>query len=306
MLLSRRTIGFIAIGILSLFLLIIFTTSHPLRKAPADKIAISYGGGLFEGAQFQGVTNPSSGLVINGMYDKWYEYPVTQRNYILNDAGDGDEVAGGISAPDKDGVAEYIELTITFKLNTSKLRDFHEKIGMKYQAYTDKGWKQMLTENFRPSINNAVQQTIRQYTTDEIRVNSNIIPDLQDAIKNTLKKDVTKQLGAEYFCGPNYKLNSKECPNFEVSIKSVTPPQSILQTYTDQKTSANEVIVAQNKAAAAIEKAKGENASKQELTPALTPEYLKYLSIQALSDCAKNVSCTLIYTGGQDFNVNVK
>lgn len=303
---SNRAIAGIFAAVLATILLIVGLAGQPLRKVQAGEIGISYGGGVVEGAQFQKIIQPGSSTQFVGFYDKLYKYPITQRNYVLNSDGDGDEVAGGITAPDKDGVQEYIELTVTFKLNTSKIRDFHEKIGLKYKAYESAGWNQMLTENFRPSINNAVQQTIRQYTTDEIRVNSNIIPELQDTIKKTLKKDVTKQLGAEYFCGPNYKTNSKDCPNFEVSIKSVTPPQSILQTYTDQKTSANEVVVAQNKAQAQVEKAKGENASKQELTPALTPEYLKYLQVQALSECAKNASCTLIVTGGQDFNVNVK
>ncbi len=276
-----------------------------LRKAPADKIALSYGGGPFEGAEFQGITQPGSGIKFNGIFDKWYEYPVTQRNYVLTDDNTGDEKVGGIRAADKNGVSEYIQLTVNFKINTSKIRNFHEKIGLKYKAYGKDGWDKMLAENFRQPLEAVVQQKIRQYTTDEIRTGSTVLPDLTSAIELSLKDDIKKLLGDDYFCGPTYKVGSGECPNFTVSVKSITPPADIIQSYADQRTSENKVVVAKNNADAQVEKARGENASKDAVAPALTPDYLAYLRVQALQDCAKNSNCTLV-VGGNEFNVNVR
>ncbi len=58
--------------------------SASVRSARRRLTALSYGGGPFEGNKFQKIVRPSSGLVLNGLFDKWYTYPVTQRNYIVS------------------------------------------------------------------------------------------------------------------------------------------------------------------------------------------------------------------------------
>ena len=88
-----------------------------------------------------------------------------------------------------------------------------------------------------------------------------------------------------------------------MSIKSITPPREVIASYNDQKTSQNKIIVATNNALAQIEKAKGEQASKDAVAQALTSEYLAYLKVQALQACAANSNCTLV-VGGNDINVN--
>src|SRR5688572_24558792 len=89
---AAKIIGVVIVAVVVLLTLLgIVGTSF--RKTPADKIALSYGGGPFEGAQFQKVVEPGSGLVLNGVFDKWYEYPTTQRNYIISRrASEGDVV----------------------------------------------------------------------------------------------------------------------------------------------------------------------------------------------------------------------
>lgn len=296
------------VGVALVLLLVVGLFGHPLRKSPADKISLSYGGGLFEGNKFQKIVDPGSGLIFNGWYDKWYEYPTTQRNYIVSMAADeGDkEQADAITAPDKSGVAENVELTVTFKLNTSKkmIRKFHEQIGLKYKAWTESGWNKMLADNFRQPLNNAVQEKLREYTTDQIRTSPEVLSQVQTAVESSLKKDIDTLMGDQYFCGPSYKLGSTVCPNFEVNVKAITPPADVIQSYSDQKTSQNKIVVAENEAQAKIEQAKGEEAAKNAVSNALTPEYLNYLRVQALQTCASSGKCSLI-VGGNDFNVNV-
>ena len=104
------------------------------EKTPADKVALSYGGGPFEGNQFQREVQPGSSLVFNGIFDKWYEYPVTLRNYIVSSSVDeGDkESFDVIKTSDSDGVEEQIELTVSFRLKEELVRKFHERLGLKY------------------------------------------------------------------------------------------------------------------------------------------------------------------------------
>lgn len=281
--------------------------ADPLRKTPADKIAISYGGGMFEGAQYQQTVEPGSGLVFNGLFDKWYEYPTTQRNYIVSSVeGEGDRAnVDGIRAFTSDKVETVTELTVTFKLNTNEIRDFHEKIGLKFNAWEDDGWDRMLNDNFRQPLENSVQQVIRQFDVDKIASDTEVLTQVQDAVESTLKAEVNKLLGGDYFCGPGFEIGQEDCPNFKVVVKRISLPEGVVAAFERQETSAAEVVSAQNDALAKKERAEGEKAQQEVLTQSLTPEYISYLEVLAQDKCAQNTNCVLVVGGGNGTNINV-
>lgn len=127
-------------------IVLVSTLVGSVRKTPRDKIGISYGGGPIEGQHFQRIVQPGSNLFVNGFADKLFLYPVTQRNYIISKRTDEGDVQGEdfVTAPSKDRIAIQFQAATYFKLNTDKLRKFHENIGLKYRAYTDDGFRRML------------------------------------------------------------------------------------------------------------------------------------------------------------------
>lgn len=276
-----------------------FTT----EKTPADKIALSYGGGPFEGNQYQDTVQPGSGLKFNGWFDKWYEYPVTVRNYIVSNARDeGDkESFDVIETTDKDGVIEQVELTVSFRLNEELVQKFHERLGMKYKAWDDDGWKKMLGDNVRQPLNNAVVKALKEFSTDDIKKNSSVYVSLEEAIEAELPGALKSIMGDNYFCGPS-GADQGACSPIKVVVKSITPKnQSVNDSYDKQKETANGIVTAQNEAQQQIERATGEKASKDAVAEALTPEYLAYLDVQAKLECAKRPNCVMVTTdaGGQ-------
>ena len=295
---KRVAVGFALAGAV----IVPLTAFMATEKTPADKIALSYGGGPFEGNQYQKTVQPGSGLVVNGIKDGWYEYPVTIRNYIVSASKDeGDkETFDVIKTSDHDGVEEQAELTLSFKLNTALVRDFHEKVGLKYHAWGDDGWKDMMGDYLRQPLNNAVAKSIKGYSTDDIKKDPKVLKEIEDAIGTELERSLSSVLGKDYFCGPTF--DGKECGPIEVVVKSVVPSsKSVNASYDKQKSSANGVITAKNEANAQIERAKGERAAKDAVAEALTPEYLAYMDQQAKLACAKNDNCTMVTTdaGGQ-------
>lgn len=307
----KEIIGAFIVGFLALLLivgLVVLVAAHPLQKTPADKIALSYGGGPFEGAKYQKTVSPGSGLVFNGMFDKWYEYPVTVRNYIVSlnpnegDRGKADE----ITAPTSDGVAVQWEIAVYFKLNTNLIRDFHEKLGLKYNAWTTKGWDQLLDQTFRQQLENAVQVSSKQFTADQVYKDPVVIQKVQSDIASGLKDAINSSVGEPFFCGPTFVLGQTACPDFQVVVKKPNLPQSIVDAFNNQKQSQANIEVAKNNAAAAVGTAKGTAASQQAVQAALTPQYLQKLEIDAETACAaKASSCTLVITtGGTGINVN--
>lgn len=234
-----KAFGVILVTILVVLLLSLFIM-WPFAKTPRDKIGLSYGGGFFEGAHFQGIIDPGHGLFFNGWGDKLYQYPVTQRNYIISKReGEGDYAGVDfITAPSKDRVQVQFEVAVYFKLNTYKIREFHENIGLKYHAWSEDGWDQMLSDSFRQQIESALQRESRQFDVVDIYANNQTLLEIQTGIASVLKENVAKVLGDDYFCGPTYNpLEPTVCPDFTFIIKKVSVPDQVKAAYESNRTS---------------------------------------------------------------------
>ena len=284
---------------------------QPLRKTPADKIAVSYGGGFFEGAQFQKVVDPGSGIVNNGFFDKWYLYPVTQRDVTI--AADEEEDSKDYGMPDvivartSDGVACNVQLAVTFKLNTNNTRSFHETVGLKFGADKDDGWGKMLQKNFLPPLEGSVQEQCRNFTSNEIAKNPEVLRQVSTGVAAGLKNTINGLMGDDnYFCGPEFKVGEETCPEFQVVIKSITLPDSVNVSLEEQVSSENKLVTAKNEAAQKEERARGDQLARDAQQGAIAdPNYLENKRIEAMAECAKSDTCTLVITeGGTGINVN--
>lgn len=286
-----------------------------------DQAALGYTGGPMQGTHFRDVFEPGSGLHWLGVFDGSYLYPTTVRTYIVSsEQGEGDKAnVDTIAAPTKDGIIANWELAITFKLNVSRLRKFHESIGLTRHAYFIKGapsdgWRQMLNDFFRQQVENALQDTSRTFSADDVWRGADTFAKVNGALSASLKDRINESAGGNYFCGPTFNGHVAEddvqvdCPNMQVAIKKVTLPDAIVKSYADQKVAENAKITATNNGDAAITEATKKAQAAAELQKQYSdPAYLEYLRAQATSDCARNSNCTLVVTQTPSgVNVNVK
>lgn len=279
--LVRRAVVGAAAGVIGLFLLgAAIGALAGLKKTPRDEIGISYGGGPFEGQHFQGIVRPGHGLFENGMYDKLYLYPVTQRNYIISKnptEGDRHEI-DFVPAPSADRIEVDFEVATYFKLNVDKLQEFHENIGLKYAAWTEDGWLQMLNDSFRQQIENAIQEEARRYPVTQIYSDPNTLATIQREVGAVLKERVTDVLGDEYFCGPTYVPGVGQCPDFSFVIKRVSIPANVVQSYQSIKVSENQIQVRQNE----VKQAQLQADAIRELNKALSEAGDRYVMLKAV------------------------
>jgi regulator of protease activity HflC (stomatin/prohibitin superfamily) len=292
-----------------------------------DQAAIAYTGGPIEGTHFQGVFQPGSGLQWLGLADESHLYPTTVRTYIISsEASEGDKASiDFIGAPTKDGVEAKWELAITFKLNVSRIRRFHENIGLTRKAWFENdeataGWRQTLNDFFRQQIENALQEVSRTVTADEVQRGAETFGRVNTTLGAQLKDRINQSAGGNFFCGPTFNGpvaeddTSVDCPNMQVSIKKVTLPDEVVDSYAAQKIAENGKITAENEGQAKVvqaqraadatkAEAEGKAAAQAQLADIYKdPAYLEYLRIQAQQTCAQNPPCLM---GASGVNLNV-
>lgn len=286
--------------------------------AEVDRIGLYYTGGMIQGHHFKKVVNPGSGAKFLGWGDTVEYLPAGQRNYIVSkQVNEGDrQGADIITVPAKGGVSMDFEISVYFKLNThtndikgfegGTLRRFYEQICKKYGCTSSKGWDKMLNDNFRKIIEASMREKVFTYTVDELYANSvgdasgneDAIKKIQQEIAAQLKNNINQTLGGEFFCGPTFDRDKKECPDFQFNINSAAPhDQSVLASYEAIRSSANGVLKAEQDALAQKAAAEGTRAANEALRGSLTPEYLELKRIQALDDCAKSEHCTIVISG---------
>jgi hypothetical protein len=311
-------------GILGIILLVQFLGGW--AGTPVDKIGLHYSGGPIEGQKFQEVIEPGSGQRFLGLADKLVLLPITQRDYIvsLNPEESDRQSSDVINAPAKGGVEMQFEVSAYFTLNTEPqtIRRFYERICVKFQCQTEDGWDRMINNNFRKPIEQAIQQSIRRYTVNELYAGEvgegstgttdeeaeSLLVSIQTQIATDLKENVNEILGGQYFCGPTFdRERPEECPDFQFQIVSATPTsEAVRDAFAENAASRQEQVTAQNRADAAVAEAQGRQLAQEALRGIYTdPNYIAYLNALALQDCAKNSNCTLVVSPNGT-NVNVQ
>jgi hypothetical protein len=247
----RRRFGpigaLVAVVVIVVALAFVPAFASGLEKTPRDKIGISYGDGPIEGAHYQRIVQPGSGLFFNGLYDRLYLYPADQRNYIVSKQRGVGASAGvdSVVAPTRDRVQLDYQVAVYYKLNTDLLRQFHEEFGLKYQAYKTDGWNRLIQDTFRQQIENALQEETRRYDVGQVYGNAELLVELQERLQNTLSQRLVEAMGGRYFCAPTFRPG-RECEDPTFVIKKIDIPDQVVKAFVSNQTSEALVKTRQN------------------------------------------------------------
>lgn len=155
----------------------------------------------------------------------------------------------------------------------------------------ESGWDEMLRVNFRGPIEQAIQQSIRGFTVDELYAGvgsvdeegddeeaTAILEQVQNTIAADLKENINNVLGGAYFCGPTFERSQPDvCPDFQFQITSAVPTsEEVRAAFAENAASQRQVVTAQNRADAAAAEAEGQRRAQEALagssgSPATSP-----------------------------------
>lgn len=317
---SKRVVRYLILAVV-----LAVATTGCAQTAAVNRVGLYYDGGPIEGNHFSHVIKPGSGTQVQGIEDSIIWLPTDQRNYIVSKKENEGDVKGAdiITVPVKGGVLFDWEISVYFKLNThtndtktkgGTLRQFWEQIGKRYHADQNGGWDKMLSVIMRKNIETAMRQKAFDYTPEELYANAegeasgkeDAILKIQNDIARSIKDNVNRTVGGEFFCGPKFDRDKPGCPDFEFIINSAEPSDGKTRdSFEAQNQSRNNIITAKNNADAAVETARGTAAAAAAASSAATEQYIALLRAQAMQKCAERQGCTLIIQDGSGGNVNV-
>lgn len=239
-----------------------------------DKIGLYYLEGSSDGYQFGECVDP--GKTGPAEWNNSIVYlPASLRNWLVDDVEAADDkdplvVAAAPQEGQPSGIAVRVNIQANFALNTfcdaqgGVIREFWEKVGRRYGADTEAGWKEMLTKTFSTTLKSISKDEVRQHNADNLVANKDGVQGVVLArISEKFSTEVNRLAGGPFFCGPSFNRASKDCPPIELQMIGIELADKGLQDARNAKQRAIEeaaakLATAEGEAKALIARANGE------------------------------------------------
>ncbi|MFL1382086.1 SPFH domain-containing protein [Nocardiopsis protaetiae] len=246
-------------------------------NAGPDRAGLEYDAGAFSSTTFDTCIPPGN-REYHGPGDETYLYPAGQRTFEFS-GSDAAEM-GASTVVSKDDLELTVTGLVTFSLNIDckQLQEFHERLGLKYTAYEDAGWIDLLRDYIGQPLNRALDDATKEYAWRDLYTSADAKAEWEQKVGALTAAYIDEQGGGEFFCSPVYTGAGDECGTPQLTIQQPTPPEEVRTALTLAQ-EAVEMTTAQEQENERVEK---ELEAIEALVEVLGPE--GYILYQALKD----------------------
>ncbi len=257
----RKTAATLAVAGLALA---VTACSASVNTEP-DEVSIVYSAARGSATTFSKCV-PAAAREGVSMSDNSWTYPAGQRTFQFT-ADDGAE-SKPISVVSKDNVQLTVPGFVTFALNTdcATLRQFHERIGLKFRAYfygTEtsassedpdvSGWVAMLNTYLKGPLDRAMDAASQEFEWKKLYNDPVSKAAWEKRVGDLIGQEIVKSGGGQFFCQPNF-AGKGECGSVVLTLQKPQPPDNLVQ------------------ALAASEAAKAQNLAQQQINTKIDTE----------------------------------
>ncbi len=242
------------IAIPLMVMLMLAMSACGMASSKINELCLVYTGGLTQDAEFEKLLPPGSNNNSIGMGSTAYCYKIDQRSYIAS-AKDGAGDTGPVEVVSKDTTRMGVEYQLYFTLNQEEeiLREFHENLGVKTEAWTEEGWRQLLLEYFEPQIERALESAALNYSWRDLYSSEATRKEFQNTVIANVKTNLKEVIGNDYFCGPEYATSGDECGDFKFTVGKPYPMNADIVSAVESEQTAAAATNAQAQKNAQIE-----------------------------------------------------
>jgi hypothetical protein len=219
----------IAVPVLAAAAALVLGGACGLEGSETNEIGLVYSGGWIEDKEFKEFLPAGSTNKATGFGSKTYRYRIDQRSYRADAKGNGADTQPAVVVSNDDQRLR-VDYQLYFKLNQDEkiLRKFHENIGVKTQAWTDDGWKQMLRDYFEPQIERSLEAAALGFNWRDLYASEEARVAYQNDAIGRIKAAITDVIGDDYFCGPSYTGKGSTCGDFTMTVGKPEPVNEAL------------------------------------------------------------------------------
>ncbi|MFC6081045.1 hypothetical protein [Sphaerisporangium aureirubrum] len=290
-----------------------------------DEVSIVYSAARGSATTFSKCVGASSRAGVSTSDNSW-TYPAGQRTFDFS-GGDGAE-SKPLTVVSKDNVQLTVPGFSTFALNTtcSVLKQFHERIGLKYGAFfygtetdtadsdhpDETGWVRMLNVYFKQPLDRAMDAASQEFEWKKLFNDPATKQQWEQRVGQLAGQFITEAGGGQFFCAPNFIPAGPQTAEEMKASKAPEKPQDCGQIgITLQKPVPPQVLV---DAMATEQAAKLQNAAQQQINTKVDTELqsmeklVKLLGAQAyvLREAIKDGRVQVVITDGGAVNVTPK
>lgn len=214
-----------------LAVLALMATGCSLASSEINETCLVYSGGVTQDKEFESILKAGSTNNQIGMGSSVYCYPNDQRSWVSG------QDAPEVTVVSNDEVNLKVPYQLYFTVNTSQdvIQEFHERIGVKTEAWTPDGWTAMLNTYFAPQVDRAMDEAALKYDWRELRSNEEARQEFQRSVVTSLKRKVVEVIGGDYFCGPGYVGEGSPCGDFTFTVGKPEPTNKSLVASIEQE-----------------------------------------------------------------------
>lgn len=205
-----------------------------------DEASIVYSAARGSATTFEKCVGPSARDGVSSSDNTW-TYPSGQRTFDFT-GGQGAE-SKPLTVVSKDNVQLTVGGFSTFALNTdcAPLRQFHERIGLKYKAYLygtetsadsdtpdEAGWVRMLNVYFRQPLDRALDAASQEFEWKKLFNDPATKQQWETRAGQLAAQFITEAGGGQFFCTPNY-TGKGQCGQITLTLQKPQPPNSLVE-----------------------------------------------------------------------------